>query len=967
MSFQINGTNIIDNNRNGKFQTYNVGSSSTPNLGVGTEGKILYNTDTNKYVQWATRLGITSTFTSDGSITLPANATNVQITLVSGYGGNAGNDAGGPGGSGGSGRTATFNYTGVNRTLDVKVGQPGGNGGSGAGPWTKGSPGSSSVSSGGPGGRAGPQGSSGGGGGGGGATGIYDNTLNRYTLVVGGGGGGGGGSYNRAGSPGGDSQNIGPDDGAAGPWTTNNGGSGGDKNGDGGGGGGGGGGASGGSGGPAGHDQSTGGGGGNGGRSRFDSTVSSMVSQSTIKTTGSVTFNYDDPSSNSSLWVDCIDLNVGTGVTSDGSTILRPGDGYEYHIFTSTSGGNVYFDSSVTNIDTLIVAGGGAGGGRPTPGGKGGGGAGGLVVDSLDYPAGTYPVVVGAGGTAFVHPSPAQPENPSGNRDKARGGSSSINGVSVFGGGYGSQFGSPTPGDFQDTPSSGGGGRVGDATNPSQTRGGDSNDFTGQDGGTGYIAAIGAPAGMGGPGGPLFPGSDPDGGAGGGGGGYGTMGGPISSPREGGGGGHGRRIPWMPDSYGTPGPEPGRYFAGGGGGSSSFPSPGAQSGAAGGFGGGGNGTSKNSSNNLVPGTPGTVNTGGGGGGDGGDGGPGIVALRVPLTINKKISNYSASPGRTISIRDLNSFASVSSVFSPGDGYTYAAFKDDGEFMVSSNDGAGIEVGILAVGGGGGGAHAPSNSGGGGGGAGAFIFGNRTIQDGTWSVTVGSKGNGGTTAYNGSDTTIVHEDGTTIRALGGGGGGYSNKTYNQGQPGGSGGGGRGGNSNNNAWITPSYSNPGMRGGIGVNAFGNPGGNVQNPPSFNSSSAPIVYDSNACASGGGGGAGAKGSNTSNPIQGGSGGIGKAATGWNLPTEYGTPGPSPGRWFAGGGGGSSWPSSTPHPSGQSVTAALGGAGGGGSTDPTADGEDAEANTGSGGAGGRSYSGNGADGIVIIRWLEA
>ena len=60
------------------------------------------------------------------------------------------------------------------------------------------------------------------------------------------------------------------------------------------------------------------------------------------------------------------------------------------------------------------------------------------------------------------------------------------------------------------------------------------------------------------------------------------------------------------------------------------------------------------------------------------------------------------------------------------------------------------------------------------------------------------------------------------------------------------------------------------------------------------------------GGGGGAGATGSNGSpgTNAAGGAGGVGKsvgaAPIGFTIPTDYGTPGPSPGRWFAGGGGG-------------------------------------------------------------------
>jgi hypothetical protein len=88
-------------------------------------------------------------------------------------------------------------------------------------------------------------------------------------------------------------------------------------------------------------------------------------------------------------------------------------------------------------------------------------------------------------------------------------------------------------------------------------------------------------------------------------------------------GGIGAPVPTAiaPASTGTPGPSPGRYFAGGGGGSGAQP-------GSGGSGGGGAGGSTSA------GSPGTTNTGGGGGGaqapmgtlTGGDGGTGIVIV-----------------------------------------------------------------------------------------------------------------------------------------------------------------------------------------------------------------------------------------------------------------------------------------------------------------------------------------------------
>ena len=75
-------------------------------------------------------------------------------------------------------------------------------------------------------------------------------------------------------------------------------------------------------------------------------------------------------------------------------------------------------------------------------------------------------------------------------------------------------------------------------------------------------------------------------------------------------------------SYGTPGPAPGRYFAGGGG-AHSTPGRGYPTNGTGGAGGGGAG-------GIPAGVAGTINTGGGGGSGaptGAAGGSGIVVIR----------------------------------------------------------------------------------------------------------------------------------------------------------------------------------------------------------------------------------------------------------------------------------------------------------------------------------------------------
>lgn len=129
------------------------------------------------------------------------------------------------------------------------------------------------------------------------------------------------------------------------------------------------------------------------------------------------------------------------------------------------------------------------------------------------------------------------------------------------------------------------------------------------------------------------------------------------------------------------------------------------------------------------------------------------------------------------------------------------------------------------------------------------------------------------------------------------------------------------------------------------------------------------------GGGGGAGGAGTSVTSPSSpAGKGGLGRAAflgdTG--IPPSYGTPGPSSGRWFAGGGGGGNH-DGTPNP-GVGGSAPDGGGGGAGSPSTSSfTGTVVTAHTGSGGGGGgglaNSYPGgdvpspSGAAGILIVR----
>jgi len=308
-------------------------------------------------------------------------------------------------------------------------------------------------------------------------------------------------------------------------------------------------------------------------------------------------------------------------VTATGGTVTCCGD-YKIHTFTGpgtfcvSCAGNPFGSDTV---DYLVVAGGGAGGNN---GGGGGGGGGFRMSNSTSMPAPTtsplasptglpvsattYPITVGGGGAGFVN-QPPKPINP---------GSSSIFSTITSAGGGGGGSNGGCSGNIGGNGGSGGGGAVVNPPQPSNGAGTGNTPPTsppqGNNGGLGYE-------------GPPY--------AGGGGGGAGAVGG--NAPSSGGAGGVGSPIattffgPTSP-SYGTPGPAPGRYFAGGGGGGINGPG----SGGTGGSGGGGAGS------NTIPvaGGAGTVNTGGGAGGGGntstapctsggGAGGSGIVLIR----------------------------------------------------------------------------------------------------------------------------------------------------------------------------------------------------------------------------------------------------------------------------------------------------------------------------------------------------
>jgi len=271
-----------------------------------------------------------------------------------------------------------------------------------------------------------------------------------------------------------------------------------------------------------------------------------------------------------------------------------------------------------------------------------------------------------------------------------------------------------------------------------------------------------------------------------------------------------------------------------------------------------------------------------------------------------------------------------------DEYTLHVYTAPGTFTVKTTSLTAANV--LVIGGGGAGSEPYSTYAGGGGGAGGFL--NKTdfiFTEGSYAVTVGDGGTAGDhphpVAAQGSPSVI-----STLTAYGGGGAGLSSRN------GGSGAGGG--------------ANPTAAGGSGNKQTGT----VDDIP------APLQPQGNdgspnngSGQGGGGGGAGAAGS--IDVPTGGVGGDGLPIT-W-VPGDYGTDGPSPGRWFAGGGGGGGQNPAATRPGGN------GGAGGGGNggSNPGASQTAGQANTGGGGGAG-TYVGtlpgsDGGSGIVIVRYL--
>lgn len=254
-------------------------------------------------------------------------------------------------------------------------------------------------------------------------------------------------------------------------------------------------------------------------------------------------------------------------------------------------------------------------------------------------------------------------------------------------------------------------------------------------------------------------------------------------------------------------------------------------------------------------------------------------------------------------------------------HTVLQFTGNATFTPSSS----FNVEAIVVAGGGG-------SGGGGGGAGGIVYDAvKAVTAQSYTITVGSGGDGGSNSYNGTAGEDSVFDNITAK-----GGGYGAKDNTNGGSGGSGGGGGATSINVGAGGSATQTASG-----GDTGYGNAGG------SFGNNSAPHP-------NGGGGGAGGAGGNGSGSTCG-SGGIGIVN-----PISGSTIGElSGGSYYLGGGGGG----------GRSgLTQGSGGLGGGGNGSAST-GENGTANTGGGGGGsfGNTSAGNGGSGVVILRFLTS
>jgi len=262
-----------------------------------------------------------------------------------------------------------------------------------------------------------------------------------------------------------------------------------------------------------------------------------------------------------------------------------------------------------------------------------------------------------------------------------------------------------------------------------------------------------------------------------------------------------------------------------------------------------------------------------------------------------------------------------------DTYIGLVFTASATFTV---DAGSSDLEYVVVAGGGGGGHSSVNAAGGGAGAGGYRTGTFPgFGPGTYPITIGGGGNGGTSPGAPSQPTagspsVFHN----ITSAGGGIGGWPANGA-----GGNGGSGGGGGTSYNAGTGVAYTLSGLGGSGNTPPTSPPQGNNGGRGAYEST-PPGNFASGG--GGGGGGAGGAGGNTNAPAM------------WG----FGNPGP---------GTTNTW-------DGSSRTLAVGGIGGSSGGGP---GTPGSANTGNGGGGAGGVSpqnpgGSGGSGIVILRWTK-
>lgn len=304
----------------------------------------------------------------------------------------------------------------------------------------------------------------------------------------------------------------------------------------------------------------------------------------------------------------------------------------------------------------------------------------------------------------------------------------------------------------------------------------------------------------------------------------------------------------------------------------------------------------------------------------------ITSIKLTSETSANFVQYTTATLYGVTSAGYGAKATGGAIYQDAD-YFYHAFFSSGTFTPTQS----LSADVLVIAGGGGG----GNAFGGGGGAGGLLgFTSQSLTAQNYTITVGGGGAGSTSesskGSNGSNSVF----GSLTTCTGGGGGGSYQTT--SGANGGSGGGGSGDWNGGNGTFT---------GGTGTSGQGFAGGDGYKLP-------PIYR------SGGGGGSTAVGQTLTSTSGGGNGGAGTSTySSWATATASGASGS-----YAGGGGGGGF-------GGNNLVAGTGSAGGGNGGFGAA-GSNATAFTGSGGGGGSGGAawngGNGASGIVIVRYAK-